>query len=277
VVEQHTFPDHTRSAALLWGWMRRNGVTRSGQMHDKTLRVALSLALFALACFAPAPALCQDGPTLAALRPREAPRVGAREAPHFDARSVGWGLAGFATGFLAHEAGHVVANLMLGNVPEFEGFLVWGFLPFFAIAPNIDCADGVCIKQNGQEFGAGPRGKYAIVSAGYNVQHISDEIILTRSPDLVYKHAPYRKGILLFNVFLSCMYSVGVWTGLQDPHGDLAGMGRASGYSEVGLSMALMLPAILDTYRFFVPSHSRWSAWLSRGSKLAFVGITLTF
>ncbi len=245
-------------------------MTRSGEMHDKTLRVALSLALLTFACFAPVPAFAQQGPTIAAATPSE-------RAPRFDARGVGFGLLGFATGFLAHEAGHVVVNLMLGNVPEFQGFLVWGFLPFFAIAPNIDCEGGVCTKQNGQEFGAGPRGKYAIVSAGYNVQHITDEIILTRSPGLIHEVAPYRKGILLFNVFLSCMYSVGVWTGLQDPHGDLAGMGRASGYSEVGLSMALMLPAILDTYRFFKPSHSRWSAWLSRGSKLAFVGITVTF
>jgi hypothetical protein len=216
----------------------------------------------------PGHAACQSLPSVKAAMANKPPTR---------ARTVGMGLLGFATGFLAHEMGHVVTNLMLGNVPEFQGFLVWGFLPFFAIAPNIDCPNGVCVKENGQEFGAGPRGKYAIVSAGYNVQHITDEIILTRSPDLLHQYAPYRKGILLFNVFLSCMYSAGVWTGLQDPHGDLAGMGRASGYSQVGLSMALMLPAIIDTYRFFVPSSARWSAWVSRGAKLAFVGINLSF
>jgi hypothetical protein len=239
-------------------------------MLFKTLRVATLLTvLVCTASLVPGHAACQEssnqGSSVVRSRPRQR------------ARTTGMGMLGFLTGFFAHEAGHVVTNLMLGNVPEFQGFLVWGFVPFFAIAPNIDCVEGVCTKQNGQEFGAGARGKYAIVSAGYNVQHISDEIILSRSPGLVHEYAPYRKGILLFNVFLSCMYSVGVWTGLQDPHGDLAGMGRASGYSQVGLSAALMLPALLDTYRYFVPSHARWSAWLSRGSKVSFVGVTLTF
>jgi hypothetical protein len=246
-------------------------MTRSTEMHDKTLRVALLHAVLVLAALsAPAQALGQTK-SQGTLVPVVV------QKPRSTARTVGLGTAGFLTGFLAHEAGHVVVNLMLGNVPKFEGFFVWGFVPFFAIAPRVDCVDDVCIKNNGQEFGAGPRGKYAIVSAGYNVQHISDELILSRRPGLRYEGAPYQKGILLFNIFLSCMYSVGAWTNLQDPHGDLAGMGRASGFTQAGLSAALMLPAVLDTYRFLFPSSARWSAWLSRGSKVSFVGLTFAF
>jgi hypothetical protein len=204
-------------------------------------------------------------------RAEDAPQ---RKAPSSVSRTLGLGTLGFVTGFLAHEAGHVVTNLMLGNVPEFEGFLVWGFLPFFAIAPQIDCVGGVCTKRSGEPFEAGPRGKYAIVSAGYNVQHVTDEILLSRRPNLRYQDAPFHKGLLAFNIFLSGMYAVGSLTGIQDPHGDLAGMTRASGFHHVALSLLLLTPAGLDTYRYFVPD-SRWAPWVSRGAKATFIGLTL--
>src|SRR3954465_7627075 len=54
--------------------------------------------------------------------------------------------AGALTGLAAHEAGHVVANLALGNVPALEGFLALGFIPFFAVRPYITCSDTACYK-----------------------------------------------------------------------------------------------------------------------------------
>lgn len=193
-------------------------------------------------------------------------------------RTFGLGLAGFVTGFVAHESGHFTANLAMGNVPQFKGLLVWGFLPFFSIAPRIDCESGErCTKHDGSEFGPGERGKYFIVSAGYHVQHVTDEIILTRAPELRYEDAPFRKALLTFNVCLSVMYAVGAWTGLEDPHGDLAGQARLSGMNETFLSFALLTPAAIDTYRYFRPSSARWSAWVSRGTKAAYLGLNFTF
>jgi hypothetical protein len=192
-------------------------------------------------------------------------------------RKIGMGTLGFVTGFLAHESGHLAVNLMLGNVPAFEGLLVFGFIPFFAITPRIDCQGEVCTKNDGEIFAAGPRGKYAIVSAGFNVQHLTDEVLLSRRPNLRYEDAPYQKGVLLFNVFLSCMYAAGSLTGLQDPHGDMAGMARLTNVHYVPLSFALLAPAAFDTIRYFLPKTSRWSAWVSRGTKLMFVGLTFTF
>jgi hypothetical protein len=255
----------------------------------KGVRLPCWIGLVLCAALFACPALCTaQTPTptqpLTALAPGPRRELAAATQPQTRSeqvrsrlRTVGRGLAGFATGFFAHEAGHLVTNVMLGNVPQIQGFFVWGFIPFFAIAPRIDCVHGKCTKWNGENFGPGPRGKYAIVSAGYEVQHISDEIILSRAPNIRAEYAPYRKGILLFNVFLSCMYAAASLTGTQDPHGDLAGMTRASGYDHVFLSAALLLPAVLDTVRYALPRTSRWSAWASRGSKLLFVGINVSF
>jgi hypothetical protein len=193
------------------------------------------------------------------------------------ARRVGLGSLGFVSAFVAHEAGHVAANLLLGNVPVFDGLMVWGFVPFFAIAPRIQCDGERCIDRHGDPFEAGRRGKYFIVSAGFNVQHLTDEIILSRHPDLRHRDLPFHKGMLLFNVFLSALYITGEWTGLSDPHGDLGGMRQMSGFDGRLLSLSLLVPAALDTYRYFAPQSVSWAPWVSRGSKAAFVGLTFTF
>jgi hypothetical protein len=196
---------------------------------------------------------------------------------HSFARTLGVGTAGVLTAFLAHEAGHVGANLAMGNVPRFEGFLVWDFVPFFAIAPCIECNDEGCFDRYGKKFSPGRRGKYAIVTAGYQMQHLTDEIILSHSPRLREEYAPFRKGMLLFNIFLSTFYAAGAWTGLQDPHGDLEGAAQLSGIDQTLLSIALVTPAAIDTFRYFVPNSSRWSAWAGRAAKGGFVGLNFAF
>lgn len=190
---------------------------------------------------------------------------------------VGMGTLGFVSAFLAHESGHVGANLMMGNVPRLEGLFAVGFIPFFAIAPGIDCREEVCVKRNGDRFAGGRRGKYFIVTGGFNVQHFTNELILTADPNLRAKRAPFRKGMLLFNVFLSWLYASSAWTGLQDPHGDLGGAANTAGINEIALSFALLAPTIVDTYRYFVPSGAHWSAWVARGTKAGFLGINFVF
>ncbi len=46
-----------------------------------------------------------------------------------DFRSGGWFVAGAVTGFLAHEGGHIFANLVYGNVPRLEGLWAFGLSP----------------------------------------------------------------------------------------------------------------------------------------------------
>jgi hypothetical protein len=192
------------------------------------------------------------------------------------ARTLGLGAAGALSAFVLHESGHLVANLMLGNVPKFSGTRVFGFIPFVVILPRIGCAGDHCTKHNGETFGPGRNGVFFIATAGFHVQNVTDEVLLTLHPDLMARDAPFQKGMLAFNVFLSTMYAVGAYTGLEDPHGDLAGAARRSGFHEAWLATVVLAPAVLDTYRYFVPS-SRWAPWASRASKATLFGLTFVF
>ncbi|MET0343289.1 MAG: hypothetical protein ABW252_19930 [Polyangiales bacterium] len=191
-------------------------------------------------------------------------------------RTVGLGFAGALTAFLAHETGHVFANLMMGNNPQFEGTMVFGAIPFVVVSPGIDCDPTPCTDRGGERFRAGRRGNYFIVTAGFHVQHLLDEVLLSREPSLKSRYAPFQKGMLLFNLFLSCLYAGGAYTGLEDPHGDLVNAAETSRFREAWLASLLLVPVAMDTYRFFVPS-SRWSPWVSRGAKAALLGLNFTF
>jgi hypothetical protein len=192
------------------------------------------------------------------------------------ARTLGLGTAGAVSAFVLHETGHVVANLLMGNVPKFSGTRVFGFIPFVVIRPRITCEGDHCTKNNGETFGPGRNGVFFIATAGFHVQNVTDEVLLTLHPDLMARDAPFQKGMLAFNVFWSTMYAVGAYTGLEDPHGDLAGAARRSGMHEAWLATVVLAPAVLDTYRYFAPS-SRWAPWVSRASKAALFGLTFVF
>jgi len=197
-------------------------------------------------------------------------------APMSFGRKLGLGVAGALTGFLAHETGHIFANLMLGNNPHFEGTMVLGFVPFVVVSPGISCKGERCVDRSGDPFSAGRRGTFFIVTAGFHVQHVLDEVLLGTQPALRTRVAPFQKGMLLFNLFLSCLYAGGAFTGLEDPHGDLVNAATLSGFEEAWLASLLLMPVALDTYRFFVPS-SRWAPWASRGAKAALFGLTFSF
>jgi hypothetical protein len=191
------------------------------------------------------------------------------------ARSFGLFAAGALTGFFAHEGGHLLANLVMGNVPQIQPIWGFGFIPFFTIAPRIGCYGDTCYKHDGSEFWAGPRGKFAITSAGFNVQHITDEILLTRTPYLRYRVAPFQKGLLAFNVLLSIGYATAAITRIENPQGDLSRSAELIGMPPEVYAAMLLLPAGLDIYRYFRPD-SRWAPWVSRGGKLAVFGLTFT-
>jgi hypothetical protein len=184
--------------------------------------------------------------------------------------------AGALSGFLLHESGHVAANLMLGNVPRFQGMLVWGFVPFFAVSPDIKCTGNLCEKRSGQRFTPGQRGDVYIVTAGFSVQHLTDEFILGVAPDLANEYAPFRKGLLSFNILLSVLYAASAYAGVEDQHGDVHGMGRRLQVSDRWVATMLLLPAALDAYRYFYP-YSTWAAWASRIVKASMYGVTFVF
>jgi hypothetical protein len=233
------------------------------------LHQAAALAV-ALAFAPPARAQPPEIPPAAIVDP-DATLTDVRDLP-----SLGLFLGGALTGFLAHESGHLFANLAYGNVPRLEGLTAFGFIPFFAITPRINCYGEVCYDYDGNQFDGGPRGKFIIVSAGYNVQHISSEVILTTEPWLRHRRAPFRKGWLAFNVLLSVGYALSSFTRTEDAHGDLRNSARTAGVQRDVFAAILIAPALLDTYRYFVPA-SRWAPWVSRGGKATMLGIIATF
>jgi hypothetical protein len=199
----------------------------------------------------------------------------AREEPSL-AATVGWIGAGFVSAFFAHEMGHVVANLALGNVPHFTYVTVDGFFPFLAIEPHLSCKGDVCVKEDGTPFGAGRHGRFAIVSAGFEVQHLTDELILQLHPNLRDEDRPFMKGMLAFNTLVSALYAVAALTGAEGDNGDLGGEAMSSHLPKSVLAALLLVPAGLDIYRYLRPTSS-WAPWASMGCKAGYVGLTFTF
>ena len=83
-----------------------------------------------------------------------------------------------------------------------------GFIPFFAITHEP----------------VTPLKEFAISSAGFWVQHASNEFILIRRPNLRDEHAPFVKGLVAFNVLTSVMYAVAAFARAGPAERDTRGM-----------------------------------------------------
>ncbi len=181
--------------------------------------------------------------------------------------------AGAATGFVAHESCHVAANLAFGNTPHLESVTFLGFVPFFAISPNVECRNGHCTTPSGQPFGK--QALYTIVSAGIQCQQYEDEVILTLEPRLRFEDAPFRKGMVTFNTLLSVGYVLSDWAGIEPPAGDMVGIHRDAGAPRHLMNTLVLGVAGLDIARYFFPDAS-WLAWVSRSLKVTVTGVVFT-
>jgi hypothetical protein len=192
-------------------------------------------------------------------------------------RAVGIGATGVLAGFVAHELGHVLVNLAYGNVPTFEGLRYGGFIPFFRISPGVSCNDVGCFHiETGEPFKGGRSGTYMITPAGFNVQHLVSELILSLDPSLRYHRSPFQKGMLFFNLSLSAGYALSTWFQVKPPIGDIHGMSRAAQINPNWVALLVAIPAGLDLYRFFLPD-SKWAPWVSRAAKVTFLGVSFVF
>lgn len=160
-------------------------------------------------------------------------------------------LAGGALGLGLHEAGHVAAAAASGTDLGLKG-VSFGPLPFFAITHEP----------------VPPRREYQISSAGFLVQHISSEVLLTRRPGLRLERAPVVKGMLAFNLLASAAYGVAAIARVGPAERDTRGMAAAARVDERWVGALVLVPAALDAVRYFKPD-ARWAAWASRGAKVA--------
>ena len=182
---------------------------------------------------------------------------------------------GAASAFLLHEGGHIVAGAALGGWPHLQPVRFLGFIPFFAVAPGLSCADQGCTRF-GEPFPAGRPGAYLVFSAGFHVQHLTDELILTLEPNLAQADAPFRTGMLAFNTLLSVAYVTANLIGIEPRAGDLGSISRVANRPQLVANGLLLGAAALDLARYQWP-ETAWLAWASRAAKVVLLGLALPF
>ena len=164
-------------------------------------------------------------------------------------------IGGGAIGLLAHESGHLLFNGIFNANPGLKKVSFHG-IPFFAITHDP----------------VSPRQEFIIDSAGFWVQEATNEIILSRRPNLRHERAPVLKGVFAFNVIASVSYAGAAFARTGPIERDTRGMADALGWKEPYVGLLILVPAILDAVRYFHPD-ARWAAWGSRAAKV--VGVVL--
>ena len=167
-------------------------------------------------------------------------------------------LAGAAVGLGAHEGGHLLFDVIFDADPSLTRVDFHG-IPFFAIthAANLP-----------------RRQEFTIASAGFWVQHATNEWLLTRYPQLRRERSPFRKGLFAFNVGASAAYSIAAFGRTGPDERDTRGMAVSSRVDEPVIGALILAPAVLDYWRYLDP-EARWPVWLSRASKVAVVLLIL--
>jgi hypothetical protein len=163
-------------------------------------------------------------------------------------------LAGAGLGLVMHEGGHLLFDVAFDASPRVTG-VRFGPFPFFAITHRGDLS---------------PRREFTISSAGFWIQDLSSEWLLTRRPALRNGHAPIAKGVLAFNVLNSTGYAFVAFARAGPFERDTRGMADAGGVDERAIGAIVLAPAVLDAIRYFKP-EARWAKWASRAAKIGSV------
>ena len=169
-------------------------------------------------------------------------------------------LVGGAAGLGIHESGHVIFGAMFGAHPGVRG-LHSRPIPFFVITH-----DEVTRRK-----------EFVISSAGFWMQHLGSEWLLTARPNIAHEDAPFLKGIFAFNLGASTVYSIAAFAKAGPPERDTRGMAVSlgkDGVPEPYVGLLVLGPAVLDGYRYLRPDAA-WAKWTSRGLKIAAVCLTL--
>jgi hypothetical protein len=183
--------------------------------------------------------------------PPPAPSATSSEHP---ASSLGSFLAGAAIGLAAHESGHLLFDALFSANPRVKKVSFHG-VPFFAIT---------------HDSGLPPHQEFVIDSAGFWVQQLGNEIVLTRRPNLRREDAPLVKGLVAFNVLASVAYSGAAFARTGPVERDTRGMADSLNWKEPVVGALILAPAVLDAIRYFHPD-ARWAKWGSRDVKVGMV------
>jgi hypothetical protein len=163
-------------------------------------------------------------------------------------------LLGAGAGLLIHESGHLLFNGIFDGDPGIKEVSFAG-IPFFAITHRDDLS---------------PRREYAVSAAGFWMQHLTSEWILTARPSLRRERGWPLKGMLAFNVTASAAYSGVAFARAGPAERDTRSMAESRGLSERWIGVMVLVPAVLDAWRYFKPEAS-WARWSSRAAKVGLV------
>ena len=172
--------------------------------------------------------------------------------------AIGKFLAGATVGLVAHEGGHFAFDVIFDADPRFKRIDYLG-IPFFALTHRPDLS---------------PRREFAISSAGFWVQHATNEWILTRRPRLRDERARFTQGVLAFNVGASVAYSVAAFSRTGPAERDTRGMAASARLDEPWIGAIVLAPAVLDAWRYLHPD-AKWAIWTSRAVKVGSVLLVL--
>jgi hypothetical protein len=207
-----------------------------GRVHGFALALLVVAALPATAGLAAAQAPVEQPPTTS--------------EKSATSRAAGF-LAGGLVGLAAHESGHLLFDAIFDAHATLKGVSFHG-VPFFAITHDSTIS---------------PRKEFVIDSAGFWVQEATNEIILTKRPNLRRESAPFTKGVVAFNVLASFAYAGTAFARTGPAERDTRGMAEALGWKEPYVGLLILAPAVLDAVRYFHPG-ARWAVWGSRGAKV---------
>jgi hypothetical protein len=186
-----------------------------------------------------------------AQEPVRQPDVTPATTEHRTASALGGFLAGAAAGLAAHESGHLLFDALFDAHPGIKKVSFHG-VPFFAIT---------------HDPGLSARRELIIDSAGFWVQEATNEMILARRPNLRRERAPFVKGVFAFNVIASVGYAGAAFARTGPAERDTRGMADALRWKEPFVGALILIPAVLDAFRFYHPD-ARWATWGSRAAKV---------
>jgi hypothetical protein len=169
------------------------------------------------------------------------------------AKFIGGGVLGLAM----HESGHLVFDVAFAASPNTKKVSYAG-IPFFAITHRP----------------VSPVREFVISSAGFWVQHATNELLLTKRPDLRHERAPFVKGLVAFNVLTSIVYTGAALARTGPDERDTRGMAVSSGIAEPWIGGVILGPALLDAARYVKP-RSPVLRWASRAAKIGGVVLFL--
>ena len=188
-----------------------------------------------------------------------APSAAQTAEPPKDEDGGAWAFIGGAVvGFGAHELGHLFFNVVFDADPGVKKVSFAG-IPFFAITHSTELS---------------PRQEYTVAASGLWIQNGLNEWILSRRPDVRREHAPFQKDVLALNLVTSAVYSGAALFKTGPSERDTRSMAAALGVDERWIGVLVLVPALLDTYRYFHPG-AEWAAWSARGVKVGMVLLVL--